>query len=214
MESGSHNNKKRKKTYTRRAFLKGVGGGAIGATVATGLLGSAPLGPGQDSAEPAVFESKPITLTVNGKLQRLTVKPRETLLHVLRERLRLTGTKRTCDRGECGGCTVLLDGKPVYACMVLAARTDGRQVRTVEGLAVEGKLHPVQQAFIDKDAFQCGFCTPGFIMSGVALLEGNPSPGDEEIKAALSGNLCRCGNYQKIHEAVAAASERMRGGLK
>jgi len=213
MESGSHN-KKRKKTYTRRAFLKGVGGGAIGATVATGLLGSAPLSPGQDSAEPAVFESKTITLTVNGKLQKLTVEPRETLLHVLRERLCLTGTKRTCDRGECGGCTVLLDGKPVYACMVLAARADGRQVRTVEGLAVEGKLHPLQQAFIDKDAYQCGFCTPGFIMSGVALLEAKLSPGPEEIKAALSGNLCRCGNYQKIHEAVAAASERMRGGLK
>jgi aerobic-type carbon monoxide dehydrogenase small subunit (CoxS/CutS family) len=212
MESGSHNkNRKRKKTYTRRAFLKGVGGGAIGATVATGLLGSVAPGPGQASDEAAVFESKSITLTVNGKLQRLTVEPRETLLHVLRERLRLTGTKRTCDRGECGGCTVLLDGKPVYACMVLAARADGRQVRTVEGLAVDGKLHPVQQAFIDKDAYQCGFCTPGFIMSGVALLEANPSPNNEEIKAALSGNICRCGNYQKIREAVAVASERMRG---
>ncbi len=211
MENGSPK-KKRKKTYSRRAFIKGMGGGAIGATVATGLLGQNALASGQDAAEAAVFETKLITLDVNGKAVRLEVEPRETLLHVLRERLRLTGTKRTCDRGECGGCTVLLDGQPVYSCMILAARTDGRKVRTIEGLAAEGKLHPVQQAFIDKDAYQCGFCSPGFIMAGVALLEAKPSPSSEEIKAALSGNICRCGNYQKIHEAVAAASERMRRG--
>jgi len=213
MENGP-GKKKKKSTYTRRAFIKGIGGGAIGATVATGLLGQNALEFGQESAEAAVFKTKPITLTVNGKSVRLEVEPRETLLQVLRERLRLTGTKRTCDRGECGGCTVLLDDKPVYSCMVLAARADGRRVRTVEGLAVDGKLHPVQQAFIDKDAFQCGFCTPGFILAGVGLLEANPSPGAQEIRAALSGNICRCGNYQKIHEALAAASERMKGGLK
>jgi aerobic-type carbon monoxide dehydrogenase small subunit (CoxS/CutS family) len=206
--------KKGKKTYSRRAFIKGMGGGAIGATVATGLLGQNALASGQDAAEAAVFETKLITLDVNGKTVRLEVEPRETLLHVLRERLRLTGTKRTCDRGECGGCTVLLDGKPVYSCMVLAARADGRKVRTIEGLAANGKLHPVQQAFIDKDAYQCGFCSPGFIMAGVGLLEAKPSPSSEEIKAALSGNICRCGNYQKIHEAMAVAAERMRGGAK
>ncbi|HEX9902738.1 MAG TPA: (2Fe-2S)-binding protein [Acidobacteriota bacterium] len=206
--------KKRKKTYTRRAFIKGMSGGAIGATMAAGLLGQDGLTPGGQDVEPAVFEIKPITLTVNGKTVRLEVEPRETLLHVLRERLRLTGTKRTCDRGECGACTVLLDGKPVYACMVLAARADGRRVRTVEGLAVDGKLHPLQQAFIDKDAYQCGFCTPGFIIAGAALLEANPSPSGDQIKAALSGNICRCGNYQKIHEAVVTASNRMRSGLK
>jgi xanthine dehydrogenase YagT iron-sulfur-binding subunit len=211
MENNFRNKKKRKRTYTRRAFIKGMGGGAIGATVASSLLVQNAPASGQEAGEPVIFETKPISLTVNGKTVRLEVEPRETLLHVLRERLRLTGTKRTCDRGECGGCTVLLDGKPVYSCMVLAARADGRRVRTIEGLAADGKLHPVQQAFIDKDAYQCGFCTPGFIMSGVALLEANPSPNNEEIKAALSGNICRCGNYQKIREAVAVASERMRG---
>jgi xanthine dehydrogenase YagT iron-sulfur-binding subunit len=213
MESSSIK-KKRKKTFTRRAFIKSVGGGAIGATVAAGLLGQEGLGPGGQDVEPAVFEVKPITLTVNGKTVRLEVEPRETLLHVLRERLRLAGTKRVCDRGECGGCTVLLDGKPVYSCMTLAARADRRQVRTIEGLAAGGKLHPLQQAFIEKDAYQCGFCTPGFIMAGVGLLEATASPGSEEIKAALSGNICRCGNYQKIHQAVAAASQRTRSGLK
>ncbi|MDH5466806.1 MAG: (2Fe-2S)-binding protein, partial [Candidatus Aminicenantes bacterium] len=134
----------------------------------------------------------------------------DTLLHVLREKLNLTGTKRTCDRGECGGCTVLLDGNPIYSCMYLALRADGKSITTIEGLATNGKLHPVQQAFIEKDAYQCGFCTPGFIMSSAAFLNKNNNPNLEEIKQALSGNLCRCGNYFKIYEAVSAASKSMR----
>jgi aerobic-type carbon monoxide dehydrogenase small subunit (CoxS/CutS family) len=140
----------------------------------------------------------------------LEVEPRETLLHVLRDRLKLTGTKKVCDRGECGGCTVLLDGAPVYACHFLAIRADGKKITTIEGLAEGKKLHPVQEAFIAKDGFQCGFCTPGFIMSSVALLNANPVPSLEEIKAGLSGNLCRCGNYSKIYESVASVSGQQR----
>jgi aerobic-type carbon monoxide dehydrogenase small subunit (CoxS/CutS family) len=159
-----------------------------------------------------VFSSKRIALTVNGKKVGFETEPGETLLQVLRDRLRLTGTKRTCNRGECGGCTVLLDGKPVYSCHILAIQAEGKDILTVEGLASGDKLHPVQQAFIDKDSYQCGFCTPGFIMSSVALLNKNKQPSLDEIKAGLAGNLCRCGNYQKIHAAVAAASDAMRRG--
>ncbi|UCE23095.1 MAG: 2Fe-2S iron-sulfur cluster binding domain-containing protein [Candidatus Aminicenantes bacterium] len=157
-----------------------------------------------------LLSQKQITLTVNEKKLTLTVEPGETLLHVLRERLNLTGTKKTCGRGECGGCTVLIDGKPIYSCMYLAIRADGVKITTIEGLATNGKLHPVQQAFIDKDAYQCGFCTPGFIMTSVAYLNTNKNPSKEEIKKALSGNLCRCGNYLKIYDAVSAASKDVR----
>jgi aerobic-type carbon monoxide dehydrogenase small subunit (CoxS/CutS family) len=154
-----------------------------------------------------LYSKKQITLTINEKPYSLGVEPRETLLHVLRERLNLTGTKKTCGRGECGACTVLLDGRPIYSCLYLAIRADGKKITTIEGLATHQGLHPVQQAFIDKDGYQCGFCTPGFIMSSVALLNKNNSPNQEEIKGALSGNLCRCGNYNKIYEAVSAASK-------
>lgn len=199
---------KRRRTFSRRDFLKGVGGGAIGATVGGVLLhGNAEAAPGSEAVEPLEpVESKTVSLTVNGTRFSLRVKPRETLLSVLRDRLELTGSKRTCDRGECGSCTVLLDGRPVYACMLLAARLDGRSVRTVEGLASEGRLHPLQQAFIDKDGYQCGYCTPGFLMAAAALLEENPSPSADEIRAGLAGNICRCGNYQKIFEAVASVA--------
>ncbi len=202
--------RKKRKTYTRRAFLRGFGGGAAGAALATRFLGQTqPASQSGVSAAP-VFSKKAVVFSVNGKKVSLEVEPRETLLEVLREKLGLTGTKRTCDRGECGGCTVLLDGQPVYACLFLACRADGRSVTTVEGLAQGETLHPVQQAFIDKDAYQCGFCTPGFIMSSVALLRNNPAPSLDEIKAGLSGNMCRCGNYTKIYEAVEAASKSMR----
>jgi xanthine dehydrogenase YagT iron-sulfur-binding subunit len=202
--------REKRKTYTRRAFLRGFGGGAAGAALATRLLGQTqPAFQSGVSAAP-VFSKKAVVFSVNGKKVSLEVEPRETLLEVLRERLELTGTKRTCDRGECGGCTVLLDGQPVYACLFLAYRADGKSVMTVEGLAQGETLHPVQQAFIDKDAYQCGFCTPGFIMSSVALLNNNPAPSLDEIKAGLSGNMCRCGNYTKIYEAVDAASKSMK----
>lgn len=203
--------KKKKKTFTRRDFLKGFGGGALGAAVVPKLLAQEVSSLETKSGKVPLYSKKEISLIVNERQISLVVEPRETLLHVLRERLNLTGTKKICDRGECGGCTVLLDGLPVYSCLYLAIRADGKKITTVEGLASADKLHPVQQAFIEKDGYQCGFCTPGFIMSSAAFLNKNKSPNLEEIKEALSGNLCRCGNYFKIYEAVsAAASKSMR----
>jgi len=206
------NSRKKKKTVTRRAFLQSLSGGAVGAGVASRVLGKEPRSIQSGPGEMEVFSSKRIALTVNGKKVGFETEPGETLLQVLRDRLRLTGTKRICNRGECGGCTVLLDGKPVYSCHILAIQAEGKDILTVEGLASGDKLHPVQQAFIDKDSYQCGFCTPGFIMSSVTLLDKNKQPSLDEIKAGLAGNLCRCGNYQKIHAAVAAASDTMRRG--
>ena len=193
---------------TRRDFIKGMGSGAIGTAVLQPLLGQTIATP---KGRVPVYDKKTITLTVNGRKVNLDVNANETLLDVLRDRLDLTGAKKVCDRGECGGCTVHLDGEPVYACMVLAIRADGRAVKTVEGLAEGDKLHPVQEAFIEKDGYQCGFCTPGFLMSTSAFLEKNPAPTLDEIKKALSGNLCRCGNYAKIYEAVEAAAKKLRG---
>ena len=200
--------KKRARTVTRRAFLRGLGGGAAGAALATRLRG-------QDAGQagvslPPALARKTINFTINGKSATIDVEPRETLLEVLREKLKLTGAKKTCDRGECGGCTVLIDGQSAYSCLFPAVRADGKKIITVEGLADGERLHPVQEAYIEKDGYQCGYCTPGFIMSTVALLGRTPSPSLADIKAGLSGNLCRCGNYVKIHEAVAAASQKMR----
>lgn len=146
-----------------------------------------------------------ISIEVNGESHDLEVDTRWTLLHVLREELSLTGAKRGCDRGECGACTVLLDDLPVNSCMTLAATISGRRVRTVEGLSTQGTLHPVQQAFLDNDGGQCGFCTPGFVMSATALLEQISSPTDDEIRDALAGNICRCNAYGRIIESVRAA---------
>ncbi|HLZ47795.1 MAG TPA: (2Fe-2S)-binding protein [Candidatus Limnocylindria bacterium] len=148
-----------------------------------------------------------VALEVNGDQVTAHVPPHRTLLDTLRETLGLTGAKRVCDEGACGACTVLLDGEPVYSCLTLAVACAGRAVRTVEGLSTDG-LHPVQQAFIDHDAFQCGFCTPGQIMSCVALLERNASPGAEDVLRAVSGNLCRCGAYPNIVAAALAAAKK------
>jgi aerobic-type carbon monoxide dehydrogenase small subunit (CoxS/CutS family) len=201
---------RKKKTVSRRAFLQQMGGGAAGASVAARVFGSDKAGPFGQAADIDLAATLDITLTVNGTRTRLEVAADETLLSVLRERLGLTGAKRVCDRGECGGCTVILDGRAVYACQMLAVQADGAEVLTVEGLAEGGKLSPVQQAFIDHDGYQCGYCTPGFLMAATALLAGNPRPTGDEIKAGMSGNLCRCGNYQKIFEAVAGAAEAIR----
>ncbi len=147
-----------------------------------------------------------ITITVNGAEHTLSVRHHWSLLDVLRDMLGLTGAKRGCDRGECGSCTVLLDGAPVNACQVLVMRADGHAVLTVEGLAPGGELSPLQQAFLDEDGGQCGFCTPGFVMATRALLDRNPAPTDGEIRAALSGNLCRCNAYGRILASVRAAA--------
>jgi aerobic-type carbon monoxide dehydrogenase small subunit (CoxS/CutS family) len=150
----------------------------------------------------------PVSFFVNGGENTLGVEHHRSLLDVLRDELGLTGAKRGCDRGECGSCTVLLNGAPVNACQVLAARIDGAHVLTVEGLSAGGELSPVQQAFLDEDGGQCGFCTPGFVIAARALLDTNGSPSDAEIREALSGNLCRCNAYGRILASVRAAAER------
>jgi carbon-monoxide dehydrogenase small subunit len=149
-----------------------------------------------------------ITVKVNGATERIDVPANMTLLQMIREKLALTGTKNGCEAGECGACTVLLNDEPVNSCMVLAAETDGCEILTVEGLAPEGQLSPLQKAFIEHNAVQCGFCTPGMLMSAHALLQRNPNPTDEQIKEALLGNLCRCTGYVRIIRAVRAAADR------
>ena len=204
------NKSKKGSAFTRRDFLIGFGGGALGTAVAPHLLSQErELMPTKEGEVP-VFSKKRIDFKVNGRGITCIVEPQDTLLEILRDKLNLTGAKKVCDRGECGGCTVLLDGKPTYSCMFLAVRADGKEITTVEGLEQKDQLHPVQQAFIEEDGYQCGFCTSGFLMTSLDLLQNNSNPDRDEIKKALSGNLCRCGNYAKIYEAVEAAAKKMR----
>lgn len=153
---------------------------------------------------------KVINVTINGESVEAAVEPNQTLLQFLREDLGLTGTKHGCGLGDCGACTVIMDGKAVNSCLVLAIQAQGKDILTIEGLAVNGQLHPIQQAFVDKGAIQCGFCTPGMILSAKAFLDTNPEPSEHDIRTAISGNLCRCTGYQKIVEAVESAAERLK----
>ena len=156
-----------------------------------------------------------IELNVNGDLHKIRVDTRRTLLEVLREQLGLTGTKEMCNKGDCGACTVLLNGKAVLSCMMLAVEADGKEISTIEGLAAAGhKLHPIQQAFVDHGAIQCGYCTPGFIMSAKALLDRTKEPTVDEIKGAISNHICRCTGYVQIIEAIQAAAKKMAGVKK
>ena len=150
----------------------------------------------------------PMDFTINGRNYKSNLEPRVTLLDAIRDEFDLTGAKRVCDRAECGACTVLMDKKPIYACSVLAIEAQGRQITTVESLMHEGKLHPVQQAFVDNDGSQCGFCTPGFVVACKAFLEKHPSPSLEDIRHGLSGNLCRCGTYHGIQLAIAQLAQK------
>ena len=188
-------------SVSRRTFLKTVGVGAA----ATGLVAPEPR-----AAEAAVLgpEAVPIRLSVNGVHHTVTIEPRVTLLRALRNHLGLTGAKEICERGACGGCTVLFDGEPICACLMLAVDAVGHEITTVEGLGTPEKLSPVQAAFAECDAFQCGFCTPGFVVASTALLKKHPKPSLEEIKAGLAGNLCRCGTYSRIFEAVDKAAQQ------
>jgi xanthine dehydrogenase YagT iron-sulfur-binding subunit len=154
----------------------------------------------------------PLTLSINAKKYTAEVEPRVTLLETLRHELDLTGAKRVCDRGTCGACTVIMDGKPVYSCSILAIEAQGKSITTVEGLAQGDKLHPVQQAFIDNDGQQCGFCTPGFVVACKAFLDKNPNPTPEQVQKGLGGNLCRCGTYIGVRAAVLQASKSQKGG--
>lgn len=149
----------------------------------------------------------PVSFTVNGRDVEVTIEPRRTLLSVLREDLGLIGTKEGCGEGNCGACTVMLDGRTIYACLMLAIDCEGRRIRTIEGLSEGTKLHPVQEAFVQEDGYQCGFCTSGQVMSAVALLQETPNPSRSEIRREMAGNLCRCGAYPNIVEAVLTASE-------
>lgn len=150
-----------------------------------------------------------IQLNVNGEICDVSVKPNETLLDVIRDRLELTGTKKGCDTGQCGSCTVLLEGKPINSCLVLAVEAHGKDILTVEGLAKNGQFHPLQEAFVQEGAVQCGYCTPGMLLSAKALLDDNPNPTEEKVKEAIAGNLCRCTGYVKIVKAILTAAQKI-----
>jgi len=191
-------------TISRRDFLKGVGTSAIAASITTPLS----LPSIAEAAPPPAVREAWIQLNVNDKTYRLKVKSHWTLLDVLRKEIGLTGTRKFCDRGSCGACTVIMDGKSVYACSRLAIEADKKKILTIEGLLQEGKLHPIQEAFLEHDGMQCGFCTSGQIMSVKALLDKNPRPTREEIKEGLAGNICRCSAYPKILKSAMAAAQR------
>jgi aerobic-type carbon monoxide dehydrogenase small subunit (CoxS/CutS family) len=191
---------------SRRAFIKGViaSGAVVGSSsfLFSSLGGCSPGKPAAGAVE------RLLSLNINGNVRRVDVLPNETLAMTLRYKLGLTGTKLSCDRGECGACTVVIDGVATYACSTLTHMVGNRQVRTIEGLeGADGELHPIQQAFIDELGPQCGFCTPGQIMSAVALLEVNPNPTRDEVRHALSGNLCRCGAYDHYLNSVMRAAQ-------
>jgi len=206
-ETGEHADAK---GFSRRAFLKGAGVAvSAGVMVTEGLLDTATAA--ADSA-PAGPGPVPITLNINGKSHSLEIEPRVTLLDALRDHLDITGAKKVCDRGTCGACTVMLDGKAVYSCSVLAIAAQQHEITTIEGLAAEGELSPVSQAFVEHDAQQCGFCTPGFVMAVTAYLKEHPDPSYAEVTTGLGGNLCRCGTYMGVREAALEAARRIRAG--
>jgi xanthine dehydrogenase YagT iron-sulfur-binding subunit len=200
-----HPDKGERVGFSRRDFLKSAGVGSLAATVAgvadaeAQTAGARAVGPGE----------VPVTLNVNGRRIELRIEPRVTLLDALRMRADLTGNKRVCDRGQCGACTMIVDGRTRYACSTLAIEVQGVPIRTVDGLASGNTLHPVQQAFCDADGLMCGFCTPGFIMASVALLEKTPKPTETQLRRGLDGNICRCGTFVRIREAVL----RVAGGV-
>jgi xanthine dehydrogenase YagT iron-sulfur-binding subunit len=196
---------KKSLSISRRDFLKGMGASAIATSIAVSPLSL----PSSAEAAPlqAVNEAW-IQVNVNDRIYRLKVKSHWTLLDVLRKEMGLTGTKRFCDRGSCGACTVIMNGKAVYACSRLAIEADNKKILTIEGLFQGEKLHPIQEAFLEHDGLQCGFCTPGQIMAVKALLDKNPRPSQEEVKEGLSGNVCRCSAYPKILKSAMAAAQR------
>jgi xanthine dehydrogenase YagT iron-sulfur-binding subunit len=202
---------------TRRSFLRGAGGVLATGGLLAGAAAAAPRSrpPRADGPEELSGEVE-VELDINGQARRLRVEPRTTLLSALRTRLDppLTGSKEVCDRGNCGACTVLVDGRPVNACLQLAVDLRGRKVATVEGLGTPEALSPVQQAFCDKDALMCGFCTPGFVVATTACLQRHPDADEGRIRHELSGNLCRCGTYPHVLDAALSARDRLKGGGK
>jgi xanthine dehydrogenase YagT iron-sulfur-binding subunit len=203
-----------KSGISRRNFIKGFGGGVAGTVAITSTLpdsadastkgphGSKVRGPNQVA----------VSLLINGQKKVIKVDPRITLLDAIRDQLDFTGTKRVCNRGACGACTVIMNGRTILACSTLAVDADGSTIQTIEGLSKGDKLHPVQESYIKYDALQCGFCTPGFIMSSIALLKNNPSPTMDDIKHGVAGNLCRCGTYPNVFKAIDSAAKNMKKG--
>jgi xanthine dehydrogenase YagT iron-sulfur-binding subunit len=195
---------------TRRGFITSLGAGAVGVAASGSLLSAG----AKDSQREDVHTADALTtmrLQINGRYYPLLVEPRWSLLFVLREKLGFTGTKTGCERGECGACTILMDCVPRYACQTLALEAEGREIITIEGLMQGEELGAVQQAFLEEDAYQCGYCTPGQIMAAEGLLRANPDPSDEEILTAMSGNYCRCAAYKNIVQAVKSASIKRLG---
>jgi len=196
--------KSKPRVFSRRSFVKGIGTSVIGSYAAAPVLSKF----SRKVLEEVETESKnkePLTLRVNGKKVSVSVEPETTLVELLRNKLKLTGTKVICNQGECGGCTVLMNGKAVSSCHILALDTAGSEIITIEGLMSGEKLHPIQEAFIEHDGMQCGFCTPGQVMAAQAILIKNPKPSKDEILEGMSGNLCRCAAYPNIMKSVIAA---------
>jgi xanthine dehydrogenase YagT iron-sulfur-binding subunit len=205
--SDNTDNPKSSQGVTRRGFISTVGAGAV--VAATGVAAT----PGKAEEQPEHAGGMvPVALKINGRVHRLLVEPRWTLLFVIREQLGLTGTKVGCERGECGSCTVLIDGLPRYACMTLAVEAEDAEITTLEGLMDGEKLGTTQMAFLEHDAFQCGFCTPGQIMAAEGLVRANSDPTLEQIQHGMAGNLCRCAAYTHIFRAVDRAAELKKGG--
>lgn len=201
-------NPKTKSKFSRRGFLSSVG--LTSGALTTGILETD--AEAQSTGKVAGPGEVPITLQINGQARKVSVEPRTTLLDTLRHRLDLTAAKRVCDRGTCGACTVMVDGKVMYSCTVLAIDAQGRQIQTLEGISTERKPHPVTKAFVNNDAQQCGYCTPGFVMAAKGFLDRNPNPSYEDVKKGLGGNLCRCGTYVGVRKAVLEAAQELRGG--
>lgn len=196
-------------SLTRRDFLRGASVAVPGGLLISEVHAATPPSPADAVAGPGPV---PITLRINGRPHNLNLEPRVTLLDALRDYLDTTGPKKVCDRGVCGACTVILDGKPVYACSLLAIQAQGHDVVTIEGLSQDGKLSPVMAAFVEHDAQQCGFCTPGFVVACTAFLKKHPNPTMDDMELGLGGNLCRCGTYAGIRQAVLEAAKSMKGG--
>jgi xanthine dehydrogenase YagT iron-sulfur-binding subunit len=193
--------------FSRRGFLQGVGVG--GGALSTGVLENE-----AQAQTPAnvISGETAITLQINGKPYKTTVEPRRTLLDVMRDQLDLTAAKRVCDRGTCGACTVIVDNKAMYSCTVLAIDAQGKKIETLEGIAQGRNPHPIVNAFVENDAQQCGYCTPGFVVASKAFLDRNPKPTFDQVKEGLGGNLCRCGTYVGIRKAVLEAASKLKGG--
>lgn len=206
---GPENGQERRKGFSRRTFIQGVGAGSTAAAalspqVAEAAPTASPVGPGAVS----------MTLKINGKTHNVKLEPRVTLIDALRNHLDLTGAKKVCDRATCGSCTVIVDGHAAYSCTMLAIEAQGREIQTIEGFTTPEKMHPVSAQFVENDAQQCGFCTPGFVVACKSFLDKNPNPTMAEVEKGLSGNICRCGTYVGVREAALAAAKQMGGGRR